>query len=120
MQLLAMSLLAGMAGAVLSITFNSGMTETSSACKDDTNDVDSGTSPKEVCPLPFESLGFCYDDLPPLLSFITPWLRHIEPALIRAARGISESLIASVVCLPICIFYIVRIQISRSHHVSSF
>lgn len=117
MRLLGTSLMAGIVGAIFSSKFESDMTASEASPKGKADDSD--TVKGEDCPLPLESLGLCYDNLPPVLSFITPCLRRIKPALGQASGGISESLIASVVCLPICIFYIVRIQLSRSHQVRS-
>ena len=68
--------------------------------------------------LPFESMGMPYATSP-LLVFLAEALGQVRPTLSRLAGHIQESQVAILLCLPVCLYSLLRVQLSRSNQVGS-
>lgn len=61
--------------------------------------------------LPFQSLGMSYT-----LALMVPLasvLRRVKPTLRRLSAAVRESHIACFLCIPTCIYFLIRLQLSR-------
>ena len=73
---------------------------------------DGGAKDSNPCDLPFESFGVSYESSS-LLRTVGRFLRLARPFVVKLSKTVTESVLVSMVCLPICAFYFCYILLAR-------
>jgi len=79
------------------------------------NDVSEATIHQSKS-LPFETFGFLWYS--PVFSPLTTRLTRLVKLLERAARSINDNYVVGIICLPLALFYFVRMMAARFMAVS--